>query len=91
MSHRFFKTTREVYDAARSGLDAAFGHPNGKADTCMPPEPPTTEGGKVLVAILTAMTEWPEVALLIESMLTSGDVTEITSEEYHSHIPDSIV
>lgn len=88
---RYFKVDPQTYEQSRLYLDSLFGHPNGRADTCLPPEPPTTEDGKALVAIPESMTEWPEVAPLIESLLSGGVAIEITQDQYSSHIPDSIM
>jgi hypothetical protein len=90
MSNRFFKTSQEVYDAARESLDDAFGHPNGRADTCLPREPLTDTDGNVVLAILTTMTEWPEVASLIDSLLESGQAFEISQKEYAAAFPETL-
>jgi hypothetical protein len=88
MSHRFFTTSQGIYDAARQALDVIFGHPNGKADTCLPPEPLTLPDGRVVIGVLEAMTQWQEVTPLIDGLLESGAAVEITAQEY-SQIAES--
>lgn len=77
-SNRYFLLAPELYQQIRAGLDAGFGHPNGKAGTCLAPSPLLYQG-RAVVGILRPMLEWPEVAAAIASL--SGQIEEITSEQ----------
>lgn len=87
-SNRFFVLSAPVYELARAGLDAAFGHPNGKAETCMPPASlaPQFSGNPVAI-VLRTQAEWPEVATAIAQLIGSGAATEITAEQFHAAQP----
>ncbi len=87
MTHRFFQTSRPIYDAARAQLDLAFGYPNGQAETCLPPEPAVNSGDAVCLALPAEMTALPEVAPLLSALLAGGDVVEITEGEYRAALP----
>ncbi len=87
MTHRFFRTSRAVYDAARAQLDAAFGHPRAQAETCLPPDPPLALGDAVFVALPFEMTEWPEVAPMIANLISTGDAAEIAEQDYYAEMP----
>ncbi len=85
--HRYFQTSREVYDTARLSLDAAFGHPNGRAETCLPPEPPVASGDTVYLALPSEMAAWPEVEPLLAGLLADGQAVEIAEGEYQAVMP----
>lgn len=85
---RYFTITPAAYSSARAELDLAFGHPNGKAETTLPPEPVAlTPDGKALVAIRAEFAQWPEVAPLLAGLLASGEAVEINQEEYFAALP----
>ena len=87
MNHRFFATSREVYDQTRVALDALFEHPNSRAETCMEPTPSVVLGDDVYVALPVEMTEWPEVAPLLADLLAGGMAEEIDEATYRAAMP----
>lgn len=85
---RYFKIDPQAYEQSRLYLDSLFEHPNGRADTCIPPEPIIHEG-KAMLACPDEFADWAEVAPLIAELLSSGEAEEITQEEYEASISES--
>lgn len=92
-SNRYFLLAPELYQQIRASLDAVFGHPNGKAETCLHPSPVLHEG-RAVVGILLSMMDWTEVAGTVAALLSSGQIEEITASAYAeilaSHSPLSM-
>lgn len=84
MSQRFFRSDAATYEAVRLQLDAAWGHPNNVAETCIEPvaTAPRDAGGMVVLAVQGDFCEWPAVAAMLPQLLASGVVQEITREQY---------
>lgn len=87
IGHRFFKVEVATYQTARQTLDALFGHPNGRAETCLPPEPELAADGRALVAVRAEFAAWPEVEPLIEALLGTGEAVEVSEQEYFAALP----
>ncbi len=88
MGYLYFRTSREVYDSARLDLDNLFGHPNSRAETCLPPEPAVaTPEGEVFLALPLEMATWPEVAPLLARLLGDGGIVEVSEEDYGAALP----
>ena len=88
-TNRFFSVSPAVYEQVRAGLDSQWGHPNGRADTCMVPaaQAVAAGGGNVVACVLREQCEWPEVAAAIAQLTAAGLATEITAEEYFALTP----
>lgn len=90
---RYFRAPVAVYEAARAGLDAEFGHPyeataaDGtvvRTETCLPPAATLPEDGlgRVVVSISVADCERPEALPHIEALLGAGYIVEIQQEDF---------
>ena len=78
MNNRRFQVSEALYESIRLGLDVLFGHPNGHADTCLPPvaEAPRHEDLPV-VCVLAEMCEWAGVAELLAELVGNGSAVEL--------------
>lgn len=83
-TNRYFSVSPATYEAVRGQLDATWGHPNGRAETCMVPAAQAVADGQgnVVACVLREQCEWPEVAAAIEQLTTAGLATEISADEY---------
>jgi len=88
MTQRFFRATEAVYEQARATLDAAWGHPGPVAVTCIEPAAtaPRDAEGRVLLAVDAEFCAYTTASDLLPAMLASGQVQEITAEEYAAAI-----
>lgn len=88
-SNRFFLLSAEVYEFVRTELDRVMGHPNGKAETCMPPaaEARKWNDTRCIAAVLRVHCDWPEVSPRIAQLLSTGAAEEITAEAYAAAQP----
>jgi len=86
---RFFKTEEQTYEAIRLQLDAAWGHPNALAETCVEPAAtaPHDAAGMVVLAVMAEFCDYEAVAAVLPSLLASGAVVEITASEYAAAMP----
>ena len=99
---KFYRTSPEVFNQVRSGLDVLWGHPKTAVHeetntevvtiSCLPEEGKMLhdDQGKVLVAISDEMSEWPEIAAQLVQLIDSQMVEVITKEVYQSFVPVSI-
>lgn len=99
----FYRTSSDVYEMVRSGLDQAWGHPlyarhePSATDvytlSCLPPvaDAVTDNEGRVYVALNEEMAEWPEVGPQIEMLLHAGMLEEITEQQYRAAKPPIIM
>lgn len=87
--NRFFRTSEAVYTATRAQLDAAFDHPGPYADTCLPPaeEAPKDAQGRVYLAVLDSMFQWPVVQENVAALMVAGLVEEVTEADYRATFP----
>lgn len=83
-SHRFFRTSTEVYEGARAYMDSVFGHPKPGTTTCISPvaEAPKDDEGRVYVALAHAQCSWPEVAPVLEDLLAAQQVEEVEEADW---------
>jgi hypothetical protein len=85
---RYFRceTGDQAYEQARLALDAAWGHPNEqtKTETCIDPAnvAPRDATGRIVLAVNDAFCEFPAASQMIDWMIGSQAVTEITEAEY---------
>lgn len=88
MTQRFFRSDAATYEAVRLQLDAAWGHPNAVAETCIQPAStaPRDADGLVVLAVQAEFCEWPAVATVLPSLLASGAVEEITEQNYRDAV-----
>lgn len=88
---RYFAADATTYEAVRSGLDAAFGHPGPSAQTCVEPAAtaPRDEDGRVVLAVVDEFIALEAVQSVMPDLLSSGAVDEITAEEYLAAVPAS--
>jgi len=85
---RYFRSINpQAYEATRLALDAAVPMPQG--ETVYEPlgTAPKADNGHVLIAIRTEHCQIEPYKSAVESMLTSGDATEITQAEYEAALP----
>lgn len=85
--NRFFRCNDDqVYEAARLGLDAAWGHV--APTTCIDPAEvaPRDSQGRVVLAVNQEFCEYAAAAELLPQLLASGAVDEITQAEYQAAI-----
>lgn len=89
MNQRYFRSFPSVYEAVRSSLDEAFGHPNADTVTCIEPAATGVKDaqGRMLLAADAAWCEWPQVAAVLPGLLASGQVEEIDEATYQSAFP----
>lgn len=80
-----------AYEQARLALDAAWGHPNEatKTMTCIAPAAvaPRDPQGRIVLAVNDEFCAYPAAASMLELMLGSGAVSEITEAEYRTSLP----
>lgn len=85
MSHRYFRTSSDdLYEQARTHLDAVWGHPNANGLTCICPAlyAPRDAQGRILLAVRIEFAAMDEPAAMLPSLIASGEVEEITADEY---------
>ena len=89
MMQRYFKAKEQIYEAVRLQLDAAWGHPNRLATTCVEPAAtaPHDAQGMVVLAVNAEFCAYEAVAAVLPSLLATGAVVEITAEEYAAALP----
>jgi hypothetical protein len=90
---RYFRIFDEsMYEAIRGHLDRAWGYPNGNAETCIDPAAtaPRDAEGRILLAVGAEYCEWPDVAGILDFLLSSSLVDEISAAEYVPVIPAAI-
>lgn len=88
---RFFEIPSDQnYESLRLQLDAAWGHPKAGAETCVSPaaNAPRNQAGHILLAVHPEFCEYPAVYSMLPSLLESGVVVEIMSEQYFAS-PDA--
>ena len=87
-THRFFRSTPEVYEATRAAIDAVRGYPSGRAETAFPPiaQAVIDSEGRALLAVDVATLEEPEIAAILPGLLASG-LEEITRADYFAALP----
>lgn len=89
-SHRFFRSSADVYEQIRTQLDAAWGHGPGTGTlTCFDPidEAPRDKNGKALLAVRAEFCQYEAVAAMLPTLLESGEVQEISREQYLAATP----
>lgn len=88
MSQRFFKSSPAVYATALATLDAEWGFPKQGFSHCFLPlnYAPQT-GGFAYLAIHQNDAEMEPAAALLADMMASGQVIEVTADEYRAAMP----
>lgn len=86
---RYFRASDAIYESVRAQLDAAWGHPNALAATCVEPAAtaPHDNDGLVVLAVDSSFCEYEAVAAVLPGLLASGAVQEITSGQYAAAMP----
>jgi len=92
---RYFRTATAVtYEAIRAQFDAAYGYPNPetKTLTAIPPagEAPTDTSARVYLVASQAECEYPAVAAMLPTLLSSGAAEEVTAAEYAEQFPSPL-
>lgn len=89
MGQRFFRSDDATYESVRQQLDAAWGHPNEKAETCVEPAAtaPHDADGRVVLAVNEEFCAYQAVAHVLPMLLASGAVEEISAEQYAAAMP----
>lgn len=88
--NRYYRITSDtVYEQARLALDAAFGHPQVRAETCIDPAAvaPRDTQGNILLAVREEWLSWEAVAAMLPQLLASGVVAEITERDFFDSQP----
>lgn len=86
---RCFKAAIHAYESTRHALDAAVPMPQGETVYEPLANAPKTDNGDALIAIRTEHCQVEPYKSAVESMLASGDATEITQAEYEAALPQS--
>lgn len=84
-SHRFFRVDPEIYEGIRAYLDVEFSHPKPGTETCLPPASIARKDSNG--NILASATHF-EVSLggeLIDSLISSEHIEEISREEWNEN------
>lgn len=92
---RYFRTAdAELYEAIRSQLDAAWGHPtaDGKTLTCIDPvEVAPRDGlGNVLLAVRDEFVGYEPAASLVPRLLATKDVEEISEAVFGAAVSNDV-
>ncbi|NBW14453.1 MAG: hypothetical protein EBR82_41285 [Caulobacteraceae bacterium] len=88
---RYFRSAVAVYQGVCDALDAAYGYPRPETltDRTLPlvGSLPTDETGRVYLAVSAEYCEFNLPSELLPQLLASGQVEEITAEEYGAVLP----
>ena len=90
ISQRYFRAPESVYESVRLTLDAAWSHgPASGTETCYEPAAtaPRDGSGHLLLAVRSTFCSYPEVSSVLPGLLASGDVEELTAEQYEALLP----
>ena len=89
-TNRFFLVPDDTYEQVRLSLDAMWGHPNGRTQTCMPPAADAVRNadGVIVAPVLIETCNWPEVATVLAQLLAGNVITEVTYEDYKACLPE---
>lgn len=85
--NRYFRVLPQPYEQTRLALDQAAGF--GPHETAYEPlaTAPTDANGDVYISIRTEHCQIEPYKSAVESMLASGDATEITQVDYDAALP----
>jgi hypothetical protein len=86
VTHRFFRSSEQVYESARATIDAAWGLPASGQQTCIEPAvtAPRDGQGRIVLAVNADFCAYSVVIDLLPQLLASGAATEITEAEYRA-------
>lgn len=88
---RYFCSTPSVYDAICRQLDAAYGYPNAYTKTMrtLPPAEslPADNHGRIYLAVPSEFCEYVLPSQMLDYLLGTGDVTELTEAKYGLAVP----
>ena len=87
MIQRFFKADESVYEMVRLRLDGLWGLPSNGQVTCI--EPAATaprKGSTVYLGTWDHFCQYEDVAPLLDDLIFSGLVQEITKETYNEDV-----
>lgn len=89
MTHRFFRAAPVVYEAIRAQVDAAWGYPTERTQTCIPPasEQHKAGDGECIIGVKVEWTTWEPVATLLPQLLAAGQIVEISEADYWAAMP----
>jgi hypothetical protein len=85
MSYRHFRADAALYESMRLALDSAWGLPDVLTRTCLRPageNAPRDADGLVVVGVAAEWCEWEPAATMLPPLLESGQVQEITLQQY---------
>ena len=89
--NRIFRASDATVEAVRAALDQAWGYPNAETltQTSMLPaaECPHDSQGRCYVTVSAAYCEYEAVAAMLPALIASGQVEEITPEEFAAVFP----
>jgi hypothetical protein len=82
-SHRFLRTTPEVYEGMRQWLDAEFGHPKPGTQTCVPPlaNAPQKDG---FVWVSASNEECAKAGEVLDDLIDAGVIDEFERSDWAS-------
>ena len=88
---RYLRASPAVYEQAKSQLNSEYGYPNSetRTDSAIPPQSllPKDAGGRVYLAISAEFCDLVFPSQMLESLIASGAVEEITEAEYRAVLP----
>lgn len=89
--NRYFRSTVSVYNDICYQLDAAYGYPNAdtKTQRTLPLSDtlPADDQGRVYLAVSSAYCDYILPGEMLPDLLASGDVQEVTAEQYVALLP----
>lgn len=89
--NRIFRSADATVDAVRAALDEAWGYPNPETLTQTSLQPaadwPHDSQGRCYVTVSAAYCDYEAVAAMLPQLIASGQVEEITPEEYQAVFP----
>lgn len=89
-THRFFVAASDAAcEQVRGALNAAWGLPDGKTETCFLPASklPHDAQGRPMLAVDAPFCDLPAVADVLPGVIDSGAVWEITRQQYDAALP----
>lgn len=89
--NRIFRASDATVEAVRTALDQAWGYPNAETLTQTSILPaadcPHDSQGRCYVTVSAAYCEYEAVTEILPALLSSGQVEEITLEQFRSVFP----
>lgn len=90
MSHRFFRASPQVYEAALSALDAAWGFPKlGCGHVFLPLDYAPKKDGLAYLSIRSEEAAMPPADAMLADMISQGLVEEVSEQDYRDAMEEA--